>query len=119
MQRRCMRRLTLALVAGALAGCFSDRLATGPEPPGTGVPAVEIQNFAFVPADLSVPSGTTVTWTNHDDVAHTVSADDGTTFDSGAFGAGMTFQFVAGPPGTHTYFCRIHPFMRATLTITP
>ena len=80
---------------------------------------MEIQNFAFVPADLSVPTGTTVTWTNHDDVAHTVSSDDGSTFDSGALGQGLTFQFTAGPPGTHTYFCRIHPFMRATLTVTP
>ena len=114
-----MRRLRLALAVGGLAGCISDRPATGPEPPGTGTPAVAIENFAFVPAQLSVPSGTVITWTNHDDVDHTVSSDDGTTFNSSAFGQGQTFQFTAGPPGTHTYFCRIHPFMRATLTVTP
>ena len=118
MQRRNVMRSTLALAIGGLAGCFSDRPATGPEPPGPGTPAVEIENFAFVPSRLSVPAGTTVTWTNHDDVSHTVSSDDAS-FDSGAFGQGMTFQFTAGPPGTHTYFCRIHPFMRATLTVTP
>ena len=50
---------------------------------------------------------------------HTVSAEDGTTFDSGALAKGGTFQFTAGAPGTYTYFCRIHPFMKATLTVTP
>jgi plastocyanin len=48
-----------------------------------------------------------------------VSAEDGTTFDSGALAKGGTFQFTAGAPGTYTYFCRIHPFMKATLTVTP
>jgi plastocyanin len=107
----------LALLVGVLAGCFSERPATAPEQP-TGGDAVSIQNFAFVPPNLSVASGTTVTWTNTDDVQHTVSADDGHTFDSSAFGQGQTFQFTAGAPGTYTYTCRIHPFMHATLTVT-
>ena len=63
-------------------------------------------------------SGTTVTWTNDDDVNHTVTSDDGNTFDSGAFAQGKTFQFTAGPPGTYSYSCKIHPFMKATLTVT-
>src|SRR6476469_6456414 len=95
----------VAVLVGALAGCFSERPATGPEPP-TGGDAVSIENFAFVPPNLSVASGTTVT------------ADDGHTFDSSAFGQGQTFQFTAGAPGTYTYTCRIHPFMHATLTVT-
>jgi plastocyanin len=107
----------LAVLVGAVAGCFSERPATGPEPP-TGGDAVSIKNFAFVPPNLSVASGTTVTWTNSDDVQHTVSADDGHTFDSSAFGQGQTFQFTAGAPGTYTYTCRIHPFMHGTLTVT-
>ena len=102
---------------GALAGCFSDRPATGPEPPASG-DAVSIQNFAFAPPNLSVASGTTVTWTNQDDVQHTVSSDDGHSFNSSAFGQGQTFQFTAGAPGTYTYTCRIHPFMHGTLTVT-
>jgi plastocyanin len=107
----------LALVAGGVAGCFSDRPATAPESPAGGS-SVAIRNFAYVPAGLSVPTGTSVTWTNEDDVSHTVSADDGKTFDSSALGKGTTFQFTAGTPGTYTYFCRIHPFMKATLTVT-
>jgi plastocyanin len=108
----------LTVMVGALAGCFSDRPPAGPELPTTG-DAVTIENFAFVPPNLSVVSGTTVTWTNDDAVQHTVSADDGHTFDSSAFGHGQTFRFTAGVPGTYTYTCRIHPFMHGTLTVTP
>jgi len=107
----------LAVLAGALAGCFSDRPATGPEPPASG-DAVSIQNFAFVPPNLSVVTGTTVTWTNQDAEQHTVSSDDGHSFNSSAFGRNQTFQFTAGAPGTYTYTCRIHPFMHGTMTVT-
>jgi plastocyanin len=110
-------RFGLVLLAGVLAGCFSDRPATGPAPPVMG-DQVAIDNFAFVPPNVSVTSGTTVTWTNDDDVDHTVTSDDGTTFDSGAFGHGLTFSFTAGQPGTYTYTCKIHPFMKATLIVT-
>jgi len=102
---------------GGLLACFSDRPATGPTPPAAGK-AVAVANFAFVPASLSVQSGDTVTWTNMDDISHTVSADNDA-FDSGVFSKGMTFQLTAGAPGTYTYFCRIHPFMKGTLTVTP
>jgi len=111
---RARRAVSLAL-AGGLA-CVSDRPSTGPEPPSSGN-AVAIMNFAFVPPSLSVPSGTTVTWTNQDDVTHTVTADDGKSFD-GSLNPGQTFQFTAVTPGTYTYFCRLHPFMKATLTVT-
>jgi plastocyanin len=116
--RSSVRRAgALAVVIGVLAGCVSDRPATGPEPPAGG-DAVSIQNFAFEPANLSVVSGTTVTWTNKDNTQHTVSSDDGHSFDSSAFGQNQTFQFTAGAPGTYTYTCRIHPFMHGTLTVT-
>jgi plastocyanin len=116
--RRVLARWGLAAGLGGLLGCFSDRPATGPAPPASGGTAVDVANFAFAPAALTVQAGDTVTWTNRDDVSHTVSADNDA-FDSGAFGHGMTFQLTAGPPGTYTYFCRIHPFMKGTLTVTP
>jgi plastocyanin len=117
--RLTRRTASLALLLGGLAACVSERPATGPEPPPGGGSTVAIQNFAYVPPNLSVASGASVTWTNQDDVSHTVSAEDGTTFDSGVVDQGRTFQFTAGAPGTYTYFCRIHPFMKATLTVTP
>lgn len=116
--RRGLAALSLALLAGGMAGCFSDRPPTEAQPPTGDGSSVAIRNFAYVPASLSVPSGSTVTWTNEDDASHTVSADDGNTFDSSALGQGATFQFTAGAPGTYTYFCRIHPFMKASLTVT-
>lgn len=110
------RAARLALISGGLAGCFSDRPSTAPDL-SAGGSAVAIDNFAFVPPSLTVAAGTIVTWTNKDGVSHTVSADDGS-FDSSALGRGQAFQITVGPPGTHTYFCRIHPFMKATLTVT-
>jgi plastocyanin len=116
MLRGALSRWSLAIGLGGLLGCFSDRPATGPAPPTSGQ-AVTVANFAFAPLSLSVQSGDIVTWTNRDDVSHTVSADNDA-FDSGVFGKGMTFQFAAGAPGTYTYFCRLHPFMKGTLTVT-
>jgi plastocyanin len=116
--RRVLLRWGIAAGLGSLLGCFSDRPATGPAGPPSGGTAVAVANFAFAPAALSVQTGDTVTWTNMDDVSHTVTADNAA-FDSGAFGHGMTFQLTADAPGTYTYFCQIHPFMKGTLTVTP
>jgi plastocyanin len=116
MPRLALAATRLALLTG-LAGCFSDRPASPSEPPEDGE-RVAIRNFAYVPVSLTVPTGTSVTWTNEDDVSHTVSADDESSFDSSALGQGMTFALTAGAPGTYTYFCRIHPFMKATLIVT-
>jgi plastocyanin len=115
--RACRRTASLALLAGGLAACFSDRPPTAPEPPVVGGNSVAISNFAFAPPALSVPTGTTVTWANGDGVTHTVTADDGKSFD-GTLDPGHTFQVTAGAPGTYTYYCRLHPFMKASLIVT-
>ena len=112
------RSQAAALALLGLAACFSDRPATAPEPPAGGGASVTIANFAYVPPTLSVASGTTVTWTNGDNVQHTVTADDGTSFDSNLLGKGQAFQLTAPAPGTYAYHCAVHPFMKATLTVT-
>jgi plastocyanin len=85
-------------------------------------PAAE---YAFYPGDLTVPVGTTVTWSNQDAVVHTVTsgtsdglvgAADGL-FDSGLFGGGETFSYTFEEAGTFRYFCTPHPWMRATVTV--
>jgi plastocyanin len=116
--RRLLAGWWLAVGLGSLPGCFSDRPSTGPTPPASSGTAIAISDFAYLPANLSIPTGDTVTWTNMDDVSHTASADNDA-FDSGVFGGGASFQLEAGPPGIYTYFCRIHPFMKGTLTVTP
>jgi plastocyanin len=117
MLPQALRLVRIASLGAAIA-CFSDRPATGPEMPVSGT-TVTIADFAYVPGNLSVATGTTVTFTNTDNVQHTVSSDDNSAFDSGAFNQGMSFQLTAGPPGIYPYFCRIHPFMKGTLTVTP
>ena len=108
----------LTLLVGALAACFSDRPATGPEPPDGGGTSVAIEDFAYVPPTLSVATGTTVTWTNDDAVQHSVTADDGTSFGSDLLSQGQEFQLTAPAPATYRYHCTLHPFMQATLTVT-
>ncbi len=99
------------------ADCVSDRTAgeslTGPMVTATA----SIADFTFAPGQISVQVGTTVTWTNKDATIHTVSAVNGA-FDSGSVNEKKTFQFTALQAGVFTYFCRIHPFMKGTLTVT-
>lgn len=82
--------------------------------------AVAIMNFAFAPAALTVKAGTTVTWTNKDGDAHTVTSQgSGGPLQSAALGTGGTYSFTFTTPGTYAYLCTIHPFMTATVTVTP
>ncbi|MCF3102373.1 cupredoxin domain-containing protein [Streptomyces roseoverticillatus] len=78
---------------------------------------VSIRDFAFVPDQLTVAAGDTVTWTNEDGADHTVTADDGS-FGSGPFGQGGTFSHTFTLSGMFPYHCDIHPEMRGTVTAT-
>ncbi len=79
--------------------------------------AVAIDNFAFVPATLTVPVGRTVTWTNRDEEPHTVAASDGS-FHSPGLDAQGIYSFTFRTPGTFDYICSIHPFMHGTVVVT-
>ena len=82
---------------------------------GEGV-AVDIRDFAFGPATLEIPVGTTVTWTNGDSAAHTV-VDDGGAFASDGLLRGDTFSYAFEETGSFPYHCGFHPFMKATVTV--
>ncbi len=90
--------------------------ATGTAAPVAGN-AVSIDNFAFVPATLTVPAGSTVTWTNHDEEPHTVAASDGS-FHSPGMGSQGTYSHTFATAGKFDYVCSIHPFMHATVVVT-
>ncbi|MEP6779648.1 MAG: cupredoxin family copper-binding protein [Gemmatimonadaceae bacterium] len=112
-------KVFVSFLTMTFAACGSDKpTEAGTQPPVTGGSKVQIANFAFAPAAISVARGTTVTWTNTDAAVHTISADSGT-FDSGTLAQNKTFQFVADKAGTFTYFCRIHAFMHGTVIVTP
>ncbi len=88
------------------------------------VPQVTISNFAFGPAEIRVKAGTTVTWTNKDSVAHTVTA--GTPgqavkplFDSGLLDPGQKFEYRFAKPGEYLYYCGPHTFMTGKIIVVP
>ena len=83
---------------------------------GPGANQVFIQGMAFNPASITVTAGTTITWTNKDAIAHTVTSDSNA-FDSGSVKSGGTFSFTFSTAGTYSYHCTIHPSMVASVTV--
>jgi plastocyanin len=77
---------------------------------------VKIDNFSFGPATLTVPAGTTVTWTNRDDIPHTVVSDD-KVFRSKVLDTDEKFSYTFTKPGTYGYFCSIHPKMTGKVVV--
>ena len=79
---------------------------------------VKIDNFSFGPATLTVSVGATVTWTNRDDIPHTVtSSDDPKVFKSRVLDTDEKFSFTFTKSGTYPYFCSIHPKMTAKVVV--
>jgi plastocyanin len=91
-------------------------------PEGSGVPGCDETNECFIPADVSVSVGDTVTWSNDDTAAHTVTSGnpadgpDGK-FDSSLFMAGTTFEHTFDEAGTYDYFCMVHPWMKGKVQV--
>ena len=75
---------------------------------------VLIENFNFNPAEVTIPAGTTVVWTNQDTVDHSIIGDG---FSSQAFGRGQSFESTFSTPGTYSYHCGIHPNMQGTIIV--
>jgi quinohemoprotein ethanol dehydrogenase len=104
--------------------------AEAPPPPSSevaqnalSVDHVDIIDFGFSPGTIIVPPGTTVTWTNTGAQLHsatsTVSESNAVQFDSGILNPGQSFSFTFDQPGTYSYFCVPHPFMRGTVIVDP
>jgi plastocyanin len=79
---------------------------------------VKVDNFSFGPAALTVAVGTTVTWTNRDDIPHTVvSTDDPKAFRSKVLDTDEKFSYTFTKAGTFPYFCSVHPKMTGTVVV--
>ncbi len=87
---------------------------TAQKPPA--VNEVGIGDFEFMPPTLTVPVGTTVTWTNRDDDAHTVNSVSGA-FVSSPMDTDDKFSFTFTVPGTYPYYCRLHPQMKGQIVV--
>ena len=79
---------------------------------------VQIDNFTFAPADLTVSAGTTVTWKNADDSPHRI-ADKNGAYSSAALDTDDSFSHTFTTPGVYNYFCSIHPYMVGKITVKP
>src|SRR5579859_583175 len=77
---------------------------------------IKIDNFVFSPNTVTVPAGTTIHWTNHDDIPHNVVADD-KSFKSKVLDTDEAFSYTFSKPGTYSYFCSIHPKMTGKIVV--
>jgi plastocyanin len=105
--------VAVTLLAVALAAAPRQSSST-PEPKPL---AIAIDNFTFAPASVQIAAGTKVTWTNKDDVPHTVVSEDQKTFKSKALDTDDQFSFIFNQPGTYKYFCTVHPKMTGEIVV--
>ncbi|MDE8344612.1 MAG: cupredoxin family copper-binding protein [Acidocella sp.] len=78
---------------------------------------VVIDNYAFAPTIMHVHPGDKITWINDDDVAHTVTSNQGAVLASGTIDPGQSWSFVVSTPGDYAYHCAIHPEMRGEIDV--
>jgi plastocyanin len=89
--------------------------AASPEATQPGI-SINIDNFSFTPVAVTVKAGTQITWTNRDDIPHTVVSSDNE-FKSKALDTDDKFSFTPTKPGTYNYFCSLHPKMTAKVVV--
>lgn len=120
--------LTACAEQGAASGIYGGGEEEAPAAAGgeaeqdeAGQAEVVMQSTTFQPQQLTVQPGTTVTWTNEDGFAHTVTSgtrDDPTAqFDSGEIDSGGTFSFTFEEAGSYDYFCTLHPGMSGQVVV--
>jgi len=83
---------------------------------GASTGQVSVDNFSFSPAAATVPAGTAVTWTNHDDAPHKIVSTD-KKFASPVLDTGQQFSYRFEAPGRYPYFCALHPKMMGQITV--
>ena len=104
------------IVLSACGPAASSAPTVTPPAVQSGEAKVSIANFAFDPVTLTIKTGTTVTWTNNDTVAHNVQSDDGS-WGSTSLAKGATFTHTFTQAGTFPYHCGVHPKMKATIIV--
>ncbi|MEP6695166.1 MAG: plastocyanin/azurin family copper-binding protein [Chloroflexota bacterium] len=125
------RQIAIALACVAVIGACAPVPADSTGPAASSIPAlVTIKGFSFTPDVLEVRAGTTIVWTNQDDILHTVTSGSARnvglgTYEaspSGAFdgkldGTGSSFRFTFPTPGSYAYYCDRHRHMVATVVV--
>jgi amicyanin len=113
----------MAVVASAVLAQFAGTLmhtVKAQQPPAAaaaaGAAEVKVDNFSFSPATLTVAAGTTVTWTNRDDIPHNVVSTE-KVFKSKVMDTDEKFSYTFTKAGSYAYFCSIHPHMTGTVVV--
>ncbi|HYN15308.1 MAG TPA: cupredoxin family copper-binding protein, partial [Terriglobales bacterium] len=105
----------LRKAAAALPAAAAQQTQTKVAATGETVQAA-IDNFAFTPKELRIKTGSTVLWTNKDDIPHTVTSDNNV-FASPVLDTNQKFQFTFANPGKFPYFCKLHPMMTGVVVV--
>jgi len=109
----CLWAVAIAMVL-LLAG--SPSVTANAKQPAPATAEVKVDNFSFGPVTLTVAAGTTVTWTNQDDIPHTVVSTE-KVFKSKVLDTDEKFSYTFAKAGTYPYFCSIHPKMTGTVVV--
>ena len=109
-----IRKIGPAVLLLGIFVAFTMKTARPASPPANS--EVKIDNFTFNAPTLTVPVGAEVTWTNRDDIPHTVTSEDGV-FRSKALDTDEKFSYKFEKAGTYHYFCSIHPKMTAEVVV--
>jgi amicyanin len=112
-----MRSAIAAAVLGAVIGSGLAGGVLVARAQTAAATAVSIDNFTFNPQKLTVKAGTTVTWTNKDDIPHGIAATGNAFKRSAAMDTDDSYSFTFTTPGTYQYFCYIHPHMTGTIVV--
>ena len=109
----CLIILTSIFIQSCTKSNYNDN------PPGGGNASdtVTIQATVFSPATITVGLGTIVTWKNMDTASHTVTSDDGGSFNSGSISTNGTYTFIFTNYGSYPYHCSLHPGMTGTVQV--
>jgi amicyanin len=111
-----LRPIIAVTMLGAVVGSFLAAgvlFARAEDPSST----VSIDNFSFSPKELKVKAGTTVTWTNRDDIPHGIASSNNAFAKSKALDTDDSYSFTFTAPGTYQYFCYIHPHMVGSIIV--
>ena len=132
LSRHVAPLLLLAPLVVALASCgggggsssvagspsASSTPAAAAKPSGAGQQGVSIRNFKFLPGTITVKAGSRIAISNRDSTAHTVTSDDGSSFDTGDVNPGSSTTITLNRTGRITYHCSIHPFMHGAIVVS-
>jgi plastocyanin len=121
----------LALAGTVVSACFSEHSTTGPsggaaatcslslQPGVSGSTLIAIRSFAFLPPDVHIKAGSSVTWLNCEPTggsSHTTTSNGGV-WNSALLAPGDGFTQTFDTPGVFPYICAVHPFMTASITV--